>query len=409
MSNRHVEQIRDAIAKFAKDNKMVPQDVTKSMIEDQVTDWTFRKAKGFEFVKNAYFPVEGKDLSGIRKAQAFSAYVGKLESNIGSRDVILDKIAQSIGELKLPKLKPFKAKNKKKISRAVNAILSDLHIGSDIKAAETGQLNFGRVEEARRLAKLTQEIIEYKPQYRSETSLNLFLLGDNIQNQLHDPRDGAPGAEQIARCMYLLYQSIGHMSQNYPSVDVYCSTGNHGRLTSRHKTRAVNQKWDSIETTIYYALKLMFKDVPNVKFHIPLTPFVVAEVLGEKIFATHGDTVLKPGYPNNAIKVGSLENQINKINASLPDAQEYAVFMVGHVHVGSITHLANGAVMITNGCMVPSDEFAVSIGLLENTCGQYMFESVPGYPVGDCRFIRVSKEDDNNKELDKIIKPFEGL
>ena len=85
------------------------------------------------------------------------------------------------------------------------------------------------------------------------------------------------------------------------------------------------------------------------------------------------------------------------------------MFVVGHVHTASVTHLSNGAVMMTNGAMVPSDEYAVSIGLFENFCGQYMFESVKGYPVGDCRFIRVSKVDDQNKELDKIIKPFDEL
>lgn len=410
-NNRYVNEIVNAIRKASKDLNIEPREITRNQLvnEDYVSDWSFRRAGGLDAIKDAYFPLKGKDLAGIHKTKARKNYISKLEANIGSRDVVIDQITDAVKGLKLPKLKEFKPKSKQKISRAVNAILSDLHIGSDIKKAETGQLDFGRVEEARRLAKITEEIVNYKPQYRAETELNLFLLGDNIQNQLHDPRDGAPGAEQIARCTYLLYQSIAHLSQNYPQVNIYCSSGNHGRLTSRHKTRAVNQKWDSIETTIYYSLKLIFDKQKNVKFNIPLTPFVVANVLGKKMFATHGDTVLKPGYPNKAIKVGSLEEQINKINATLPDTQEYSVFMVGHVHVGSITHLANGSVMITNGCMVPSDEFAVSIGLLENTCGQYIFESVPGYPVGDCRFIKITNEDDKNSKLDNIIKPFEGL
>ena len=35
-----------------------------------------------------------------------------------------------------------------------------------------------------------------------------------------------------------------------------------------------------------------------------------------------------------------------------------------------------------------------------------MFESTPGFPVGDCRYIKVGEQDDKNKKLDDIIKPW---
>ncbi len=409
MKNKHVELVINAIKKVAHQAKKSEQDVSRNEILEHVSDWTVKRAGSISTIKNAYFPTDEKDLKGIHKSKVQASYISKLENRLGDRDFVLDEISNAISKIKLPKFKSVKVNKKKQIKRIVNVLFSDLHIGSDIKKEETGQLDFGKVEEARRLAKLTQEIISYKPQYRADTKLNLFLLGDIIQNHLHDPRDGAPLAEQVARAIYLLSQSISHLVASFPQVEVYCAVGNHGRDVARHHSRAVNQKWDSIETIIYFSLKEVFKNNKNISFVIPKTPYVVAEVFGKKMFMSHGDTVLKPGYPNKAIKVGSLEEQINKINASLPDDQEYSVFSVGHVHVGSITHLANGAVMITNGCMVPSDEFAVSIGLLENVCGQYLFESVPGYPVGDCRFIKISNQDDLNKELDKTIKPFVGL
>jgi hypothetical protein len=207
----------------------------------------------------------------------------------------------------------------------------------------------------------------------------------------------------------LLTQALTQLSLNFREVKVYCNSGNHGRNTGRHHDRAVNQKWDSIETIINYALKYALKNVKNVDVIIPKTPYLEYKVFGKKIFATHGDTVLNPGYPGKSIKTGVLENQINRINASLKDSDEYSVFIVGHVHVASVTHLSNNSVMITNGSLVPVDEYAVSIGMMESANGQYLFESVEGFPVGDCRFIKVSQEDDTNKELDKIIKPFEGL
>lgn len=407
--NKDLKKLVDALRSTAKENGIHPQEVSKFMIIDKISDWEIRKLGSLASIKNAHFPYEDKDVKTIKQTKDKISYINKLEKQLADSLISEEKVLKILKGLTLPKITEFKRKGNKKVSRAVNLILSDLHFGSDISKLETGTLDFGRVEEARRFARVTKEVLEYKPQYRNDTELNVLLLGDIIQNQLHDPRDGAPMAEQVCRAIHLISQALAHFSQNFPKVNIHFNSGNHGRNGARHHNRAVNQKWDSIETIIYFALKDAFKNQKNMSFHLPLTPYVTYEVFGKKIFATHGDTVLKPGYPGKGINTGSLENQINKINATLNDNDEYSVFIVGHVHTGSTTHLANGAVMITNGALVPSDEFAVSIGLLENSCGQYLFESVPGFPVGDQRFIRVNFKDDQNKELDKIIQKFDGL
>lgn len=408
--NTSTEQVKLGLIKAAKSLGIKPYDVSKRQLLEHVSDWAIKRAGGIGLVKSTYFPFEDKDLGEITTAKHKKSYITSLEKTLGENKVIEKAVSKALSSLKLPKLAPYKqTTSKKKIDRVVNIILSDLHIGSDVKKEETGGLDFGKKEEARRLARITKELLDYKPQYRDQTKLNVYLLGDLVQLNLHDPRDGAPVAEQVSRAIYLLSQSLSHMVTAFPEITVYCATGNHGRLQSRHKMRAVNQKWDSIETIIYYSLKQIFRNNKSVKFVLPKTPFIVADVLGSKFFLTHGDTVLKPGYPSSSIKIKDLENQINRINATLPDNQEYSVFAVGHVHTASMTHLSNGSVMITNGAMVPCDEFAVSIGMLENVCGQYLFESVKGFPVGDSRFIKVSEKDDKDKSLDRIIKAWEGL
>ena len=85
------------------------------------------------------------------------------------------------------------------------------------------------------------------------------------------------------------------------------------------------------------------------------------------------------------------------------------MFIVGHVHVASTTHLSNGATMLTNGAMVPVDEYAVSIGMMESSCGQYLFESVEDHIFGDSRFIKVSEEQDKDASLDTIISPWDSF
>lgn len=319
-------------------------------------------------------------------------------------------IKRFVEEMKLPKVSPYKPKAKKsKIDRVVTLFLSDLHIGADILREETGVNEFGKVEEARRLATLVKQTIEYKIQHRNTTRLEVILNGDIIQGMLgHDPRDGAPVAEQVARAIYLLTQAIEQFSKNFGDVTVRCSTGNHGRH-SRHKQRATKQKWDSYETIIYYSLKTIFKDVKNVKVEIPKTPYISYEIFNKKVLVTHGDSVINVGNPSSSLNIRSIETQINKINASLKDLEEYALVLIGHVHSASISFLGNGTAVMTNACMVGADDFSVSIGSFETLKGQWLFESVPDIVLGDSRLIRLDDSVDSDSSLDKIIKPWENF
>lgn len=373
--------------------------------------YNITRAGGFNQIRDAYFPKLPTPITVDKKRLFDQTKLNrKLGAAFAEQKFILENIEEFAKRVFSGKVSPVKVpKGAKDIDRVVNALWSDLHIGSDICGEETGYQTFGKKEEARRLAALTKQVCSYKEQYRSRSRLSLYLLGDIIQNSLHDPRDGAVVAEQFARAVHLLSQAIAHMSASYPKVDVWCATGNHGRDMARHMERAVHQKWDSRETEIYIALKYACSNLKNVTFHIPKTPYIKVETLGSMLFGTHGDTVLKPGVPGKAINMKNLESQINKINASLPDSQEYSVFFVGHVHTPSMTFLDNGSVMITNGCMVPVDDFAVSIGVLESHCGQWIWESIAGHPVGDARLIKVGKQHDSNPKLDRIIKPWERL
>ena len=329
-----------------------------------------------------------------------------LVRNVNTLDYIA-KFSEGVFKGRMVPLKTNKPP--KVIKRNVNLVLSDHHYGSDIKKDETGFQDYGRIEESRRLAAVIKETIEFKPQYRKETELTIHLLGDMIENKLHDPQDAAPLSEQVCRAIHILSQAIARLADAYPKVTVKCATGNHGRTLSRHEKRATSAKWDSIETMIYSSIKNSLSSYKNVSIEIPKTPYVVTETLGAKIFSTHGDTVLNPGNPGKSINTRNLEHQVNNINATLRDNQEYQVFIMGHIHTASITHLNNGVVVITNGALCPPNGFSSSIGILEGHGVQVLFESVPGFPVGDIRFIKVGAKEDADASLDKIIKPWEVL
>jgi len=299
---------------------------------------------------------------------------------------------------------------KGKTKRIVNLMISDTHYGARLDAKEVGR-TYGPVEEARRTAAIVKQAADYKRQYRDETELYVHLIGDIIQGQLHDMRDGAPLAEQVATTLRVLVQAFIYLANEFPKgVKIFCSTGNHGRRGDRHKDRAVHQKWDSIEMMVFVALREALRTYKNVEFVIPLTPHYTWKAFDQQGFATHGDTVLNPGFPNKAIQVETVTRQINSINAAAgKTGEEYALFIVGHVHTGSQTYLASGSVFMTNGCLIPPDSYAVSIGIFETACGQWIWESVPGHIVGDSRFVIVDEKTDADESLDSIVAPFEGI
>ena len=297
----------------------------------------------------------------------------------------------------------------KPCQRIVNVLLSDLHFGAHLDPYEC-PIEYNTLQESRRLGRVALQVADYKRHYRKETKLIVHLLGDIIQAQLHDPRDGDPLTQQFATSVHYLTQLVLFWCSQFPSVEIFCTSGNHGRNMARNPEKAVDQKWDSIETMIYYSLKeaILNSGVTNCKINIPKTPYYTVQLFDSKLFGTHGDTVLRPGNPGKSIQVDNLSRQICKFNSARNLDGPFQVFCVGHIHVGSITNLPGGVTMITNGCLIPTDAYALSVGYPDNTCGQYLWESVQGHAIGDQRFIVVDGAEDKPKYND-IIKPFQGL
>ena len=148
----------------------------------------------------------------------------------------------------------YNGRTKKTHSRIVNLLLSDLHFGAHLDSNEC-PIAYNTVEESRRLGRIASQIADYKHQYRNESKLIIHLLGDVIQGQLHDPRDGDPLSIQFAAAVHYLTQFILFCCSQYPKIEVYCTPGNHGRNLARHPGLAVTQKFDSIETMIYVSVK----------------------------------------------------------------------------------------------------------------------------------------------------------
>lgn len=364
---------------------------------------------GFNAIRDAYFPKLPTDHDVTRLRLRQHANLNRrLGRDTSEQAFELQEMKRLTGKLFRGRITPIKVRppSARKTSRAIVAVLSDLHFGSDLHAEETGFLDYGRVEEARRLAKVVKQIAEYKIEHRDSTELHLVLAGDLIHGKLHDQQDGAPRAEQKMRAIHLLSQAVAHLASKFKKVDVHCVSGNHDRDQLRHHGRATVGKWDGSGTEIYSSIRLVTERLENVSFHIPLKPFEVFEIFGKKYFVTHGDTVFNAGNPGKSVDTGKLEAQINRWSMSVKEKEKYSVFIMGHVHTPLVHHLAQGSWLVINGCLIPADNFCVSLGLPETVSDQVMFEATPGYPVGDFRFITLDKATDEDASLDRIVAPW---
>ena len=381
---------------------------------------TFGVKKSGSALRGVYHLWEGHDFSqdemlkNIRSAHSAKKQKGKVAKE---NKVLLEYLEhqeelvntlESILEanpLKIHKAIAHK-KSKKKIDRAIVMHLSDTHFQSMIDEEEMGGLNkYTNVEEARRLAFFTKEVADFKIEHRDTTELVIVLNGDLGQGIIHDIESTPPMTTQFAAMLHLLSQSISFLATKFKSVRVICTVGNHLRMMHKsNKGRQTREKWDSYATMLHVGLKYALKSHKNVNFEIPVAPFAYIDILGNKFFITHSDTVLNIGYPGKSINVVEAKNKINDLKEGIGHID---VVMVGHVHVDTKQILINGVTLLTNGSMSGIDQFALSLGITKSMPTQQMFEVTREHSVGDLRSLHLNQAD-KIKDLDKIVEPFKG-
>jgi hypothetical protein len=365
-----------------------------------------KKLGGFHNIKNSEFGVGlvPSSLVAKRKSQQEKK---KAEISAGNyllfdslANVLISTFAKPI--YKIPRI----PKRTKHLERSVHSIISDTHFGSDL-LPDTGTRRYTVNEEAASVAALVSGLLDFKTSYRKTSKLHVSLMGDIIAGIIHSPEAYAPLSEQIARAIHVLGRAMWILASEYPEVEVNCATGNHDRRPDKHRDRATTDKWDSYSTVIYYAIKQQMLNVPNFKMNIPKTPYFIYDTFGYKIWGSHGDTVIQ--VPNlGPINTKSLEHQINAMNAN----QEHKIvgLLFGHSHSAATLTLSNGVTVVVNPPLIPSDQYAQSIGIgPDSPTGQQAWESVPGFPFGDRRTIWISESDRQNKNNLKIIPPFSGF
>lgn len=351
------------------------------------------------------------DLKEARGAQLRLNYTRKLERRLADQDYLSDKLRDMVSvifEEHPIKLSPGKmTPMKKPPARMLTMLLSDLHFGIEVDPREVLKSEFNWQIAARRLAKVCHQAAEYKKQHRDITELQVVLNGDIIHGVIHlSEANLRPLTEQIYGATSILIKALDFLRNHFKKVRVLCLPGNHDRPVYRSKERAVSQRWDSHSHAVYLGLMAAFRTDDGIEFDLPMAGCGTYETPGgHLVFASHGDVEPGVGNVGKSLNVKEISGSIQRMAAGNPFDKRVEAVLYGHWHQPSIWMLQDGTTCIVNGCLLGSDPYAQNgIGFFNTMPAQVIFESVPGYPVGDSRIIQL-RDADSEKAYDKVIAP----
>ena len=359
-----------------------------------------------------------KSIAESRGVDIRNSYYRKLERQYATADYFAKKVNDHLEDLftKYP-IKTQKPKKVPKLAksgpeRTLTLLWSDLHFGINVDSREVINSEYNWTIAARRMAKLVQQAVEYKPQYRKTTKLQIVLNGDILHGVIHLSEAGIrPIMEQVHGACEILVAAIDYLKHHFADIDVLCLPGNHDRTTYAGRERAVSQRWNAYSHMLYLSIMQAFRGDKNVNFDVPMSGVGSYETVGgHLIMAAHGDTEPSVGNVSKSINVEKIATSIYKMNSNNVFDKKISVALFGHWHAPLIHMLPNGTYILVNGCLIGSDGFAQNgINSYNAVPAQIMFESVKDYAVGDSRIVQV-RDADEEADYNKIIPvPAMGL
>lgn len=414
------KQLVRAIKDTAKALDIEPTQVKTGELQEHagISEWQVRQFGGLAAIKKAAFPLQEKDLKSIVEDKATSAYISKLEKQLGNQQIFQDEV-KAIMDEKLKPLPKIKLKNKKKqktkIKREIVMMLNDTHYGLIVDPDEIGGLNkYDWQEACRRTAMVLQETIDFKPHTREEVeTVHLVLNGDLISGCIHGLNTKGIDLyiHQLNGALHILTHTVSHLLENFKNVMITGISGNHGDALHKreHGNRVLGEKFDSYENTVFFGLSTAFRNNDRVKFNFPKTPYAFVNLPGGRAMICHGDVMFSSalGNPGTSINVKSLGNEIRKFNAGemIQGRDPVKLVLFGHTHSFAHFMTSDGVEIYNAPSLSGTDGFAHSLTINTNLIGQVVFESTKDFILGDARLVRV-KNADMNSSLDSLIPTF---
>lgn len=415
--NKDVKRIVKAIENAALRLKVHPHDVKLGDLID-VVERDVRPFGGMKGIIKRHFQPPPKNHAVISDIKSTSAYVAKLEKQLGSRELFEAAVVEAIQEQikPLPRIKLTNPKKQKsKIKRELVVSLNDTHYGLIVDPDEVNGLNkFGWQEACRRTAMVLRETIDFKPHTRAEVEkVHLVLNGDLIAGLIHGLN--TKGIDlfvyQMNGAVHILAHFVSHLLANFKDVEVHGVVGNHSEAIHKREGghRVTTEHFDSYANVLFFGLSTAFKDNPRVKFNFPKTPYAFIDLPAGRMMIAHGHSIFSKqlGNPGTSVNVKSLSDSIRKFNSGEIALGRKPVKLVlfGHTHTHCHFVTGDDLEVYVAPSLSGTDGYAHGLNINTNFVGQVVFESVKDIILADHRLVRVNKAD-KDSTLDTLIPTY---
>ena len=217
--------------------------------------------------------------------------------------------------------------------------LSDWHCGKIID----NQFNFYDIDTMIDRAKCIQNKVIYYCQLHKVNQLIIEINGDMVDGMIHVSSRVAQEEttlEQIVTVSNVLANMINELKPYFNGIKVYCTIGNHGRLTSSKKDCITKENFEII---IPEFLKRQLIDVPIITSNN--MDFLKYEIGNKTICVAHG-------HNDN---INSVVTSFSSIYKVVPDE-----IHLGHTH--GYKDINNCDIIVNvNGSLCGTDDYALSI------------------------------------------------
>lgn len=281
---------------------------------------------------------------------------------------------------------PKSVKGKKPSVETAIQMFSDWHAGENVSAeAVRGFNEFNDRIFRERVDRVVEAHLSIKDRlesgggYRFEKCI-VGANGDFVSGTIHELEKHSDH-DNIVWAVYetgrILANAVRQYAAQYPTVEVFCTSGNHGRLPDarRVQQKEPTRSWD---TLVYLFAKEMLADCRNVSFFIPNSYSAAFDVYGWRFLQTHGHDVKSwnsiPWYGLNRL-VGN----INALEAGRGTPIHYWLF--AHFHNASSLPHASGESFV-NGSIIGSNEFAFNALGKADRPTQWLLQVHPEHGVG---------------------------
>jgi hypothetical protein len=330
----------------------------------------YRRAKESLLSPDSSVQVEPKDpvmaeqerIDRVRKLRAEQDLIKGIAGEQSLRS-LLEKLArETASRFTPPPAYTPKKTPKDAVDESMLMQFSDWHGYEKITLEGTRGLNEYNADiMAQRVRRVVESHLEIKERMeRGGYRFRRLVIGSNgdyVPGTIHE-LERHTDAPNVIMGVYgtamIFAQAIRDLSAAYPSVEIFCTSGNHGRLPDARKVqrKEPTRNWDTLVALLAHE---HLRDLDNVKWFIPNSYSVAWELEGHVFLQTHGHEI-KSAFSIPYYGVNRYGSNINALEAQRHNFVNY--LLLGHFHTLSSLSLPATEVFM-NGSLCGGTEGSV--------------------------------------------------